>query len=101
MARGGCWHRDGEVLVLRCQVQPRASEDRIVGQHDGRLRIRIRALPSDGEANTRLRRFLAERFGVAPSAVEIDSGHGSRRKTVRIRAPSQLPSEAGIDDACA
>lgn len=84
------------MLVLRCQVQPRASEDRVVGEHDGRLRVRIRAAPSDGAANLRLQRFLADAFGVSPSAVEISRGHGSRLKTVRIRAPSRIPPECGI-----
>lgn len=95
------WHHEGEVLVLRCQVQPRAREDRIIGAHGGRLRVRIHALPSDGEANLRLRHFLAEAFGVPASAVEISSGHGSRMKTVRIRAPSTIPVEAAMDDPCA
>lgn len=83
--------------MLRCQVQPRASEDRIVGEHEGRLRIRIRGLPSGGEANERLRRFLADAFGVAASAVTIRSGHGSRLKTVEIRSPARVPPETGID----
>lgn len=87
--------------MLRCQVQPRASEDRIVGEHDGRLRIRVRGLPSGGEANERLRRFLAACFGVAAGAVEIRSGHGSRMKTVWVRAPTKVPPQAGIDDALA
>ena len=97
MTRGAWWHYEGEVLVLRCQVQPRASEDRIVGEHGGRLRVRIRAVPSDGEANVRLRHFLAQAFGVAAGAVEISSGHGARLKTVRIRAPARIPAEMGCE----
>jgi uncharacterized protein YggU (UPF0235/DUF167 family) len=58
----------GEVLVLRCQVQPRASEDRIVGEHGERLRVRIRAVPSDGEANVRLRHFPRPAHSVLPQA---------------------------------
>ena len=48
---GPFWRWQGEVLSLRCQVQPRASADRIIGEHGGRLRIRISAVPSEGAAN--------------------------------------------------
>ncbi len=96
---GPFWRWQGEVLALRCQVQPRASTDEITGEHGGRLRIRISAAPSDGAANDRLCRFLAREFGVAPGAVEIASGHGNRLKTALIRAPARIPPGLGIAPA--
>lgn len=92
---GPFWRWQGEVLSLRCQVQPRASADRIIGEHGGRLRIRISAVPSEGAANERLCRFLASEFGVAPGAVEIGTGHGSRFNTALVRAPARIPPDLG------
>ncbi len=90
------WRWQGEVLALRCQVQPRASGDQITGEHGGRLRIRVNALPSEGAANQRLREFLAREFGVATGAVEISTGHGNRFKTALIQAPGRIPPGLGI-----
>jgi uncharacterized protein (TIGR00251 family) len=63
---------------------PRARESACAGRHGTALKIRIAAPPVDGAANDELVRFLAERLGVARSAVTITAGHGGRRKTVKI-----------------
>ncbi len=88
--------RDGDDLLLRVYVQPRASRDGIAGRHGDALKIRLTAPPVDGAANEALCRFLAKACGVAKSAVTVESGDASRRKTVRIRAPQTLPDEFGI-----
>jgi len=46
--------------------------------------VRVTAPPLDGAANEALVRFLAERLGVAPSAVRVESGAGSRAKVVAV-----------------
>ncbi len=87
------WHRwDGADLVLTLRVQPRASRDELLPE-PGRLRVRITAPPVDGAANAHLLRFLAGRFGVAPSRTELVRGTSGREKTVRIRAPRDMPAE--------
>jgi uncharacterized protein (TIGR00251 family) len=87
------WHRwDGADLLLTLRVQPRASRDELLPA-DGRLRVRITAPPVDGAANAHLLRYLASRFGVAPSRTELVRGTSGREKTVRIRAPSVVPDE--------
>jgi uncharacterized protein len=70
-----------ELLVL---VQPRASRTKVVGEHDGRLKIALAAPPVDGEANEALVGFLAEVLGVRRSAVELVDGATGRRKRVRV-----------------
>jgi len=87
---------DGKDLLLAVYIQPRASRDEITGQHGEALRIRVAAPPVDGEANAALCRFLADVFGVAKSAVSVESGQSGRRKTVRIREPRVLPTEIAI-----
>ena len=74
--------REGvELLVL---VQPRASRTRIVGEHDGRLKIAVASPPVDGAANEALLTFLADRLALGKRAVELAEGATGRRKRVRI-----------------
>lgn len=74
---------DGGV-ELSVLVQPRASRTKIVGEHDGRLKIALSAPPVDGEANAALVAFLADVLGVKRSAIALVEGEASRRKRVRV-----------------
>lgn len=65
-------------------VVPRARVTEVAGRHGDAVKIRLAAPPVDGAANDELVRFLAERLGVARSAVAITAGRTARRKTVRI-----------------
>lgn len=87
--------RDGEDILLECLLQPRASRDEIVGEHDGALKIRVKAPPVDGAANRQLVKFLAKQFGVSKSGVIIERGETSRRKQVRITNPEKIPEGLG------
>lgn len=70
-----------ELLVL---VQPRASRTKVVGEHDGRLKIALSAPPVDGEANAALIDFLAGALRVKKAQVALVEGDTSRRKRVRV-----------------
>ena len=72
------------VLSFKVLVSPRASRSEIIGEHDGALRLRIAAAPAEGAANDELARVLAKAFEVPRTAVEILSGHSSKRKSVSI-----------------
>ncbi len=74
----------GGAAVLEVLVQPRASRTRVVGEHDGRLKIQLAAPPVDGEANAALIAFLAEALGVRRGDVALLRGETGRRKTVRV-----------------
>jgi hypothetical protein len=71
-----------ELSVL---VQPRASRTKVVGEHDGRLKIALAAPPVDGEANAALIEFLSDELGVRKSEVMLLDGETSRRKRLAIR----------------
>lgn len=81
---------DGAVLAVL--VQPRASRTKVVGEHDGRLKIALAAPPVDGEANAALVDFLAERLRVRRSDIELVDGQTSRRKRLAVRgvAPAAI-----------
>ena len=81
-------HGDGPDTVLALLIQPRASKSRVVGVHDGRLKVAVAAPPVDGAANKALLRLLAKRLGVARGALTVEAGATGRRKRLRVRGVS-------------
>jgi uncharacterized protein len=78
------WARDGAGgAVLELLVQPRASRTRVVGEHDGRLKIQLAAPPVEGEANAALLAFLADALGLRRADLALLAGETGRRKRVR------------------
>jgi hypothetical protein len=73
-------------LHLKVYVQPRSSRNQITGAYRGALKLKITSPPVDGAANKACIRFLAKRLGIAPSRIEIVSGHTARTKRLLIRA---------------
>ncbi len=71
-------------VVIAFHVQPNAPRTEVQGEHGGALKLRLAAPPVDGKANDTLVRWVAERTGVARSAVELISGEKDRRKRVLI-----------------
>ncbi|CSC09415.1 MULTISPECIES: DUF167 family protein YggU [Vibrio] len=85
--------REGDDLLLRLYIQPKASRDSIVGLHGEELKVAITAPPIDGKANAHLSKFLAKQCKVAKGSVVIEKGELGRHKQVRILQPSQIPPE--------
>jgi uncharacterized protein (TIGR00251 family) len=80
------WHWQGQDLILAIHVQPGASREGMAGLHGERLKIRIAAPASDGQANRRLLGWLAAQMDLPISRLELLQGAGSRAKRIRIRA---------------
>ncbi len=74
-------------IVVYCQ--PGARQTQLVGLHDGKPKIQLKAPPVDGAANKALIAFLAETCGVPKSAITIELGASGRTKRVDV---------AGVDD---
>lgn len=83
-------------VALEVLVQPRASRTRVVGEHDGRLKIQLAAPPVDGEANAALVEFLARTLAVRRSDVAIERGETGRRKTVRVAGAAPAAVRAAL-----
>jgi uncharacterized protein (TIGR00251 family) len=77
---------------LRVRLQPRASRNRLIGQHEGRLKIALTAPPVEGEANAALLTFLAALLQIPRSSLRLLDGEKSRNKEVGVRtaAPAVL-----------
>ena len=78
---------DGVLVMIR--LTPRGGRDAIDGIErldDGQmvLKVRVRALPSDGEANIALTRLLAKALRLAPRDVSLVAGATSRVKRIKI-----------------
>lgn len=74
-------------IVVR--VQPRASQNKVVGFKEGVLHIRIAAPPVEGKANRELIDFLSEVFGVSKSSLTLQKGSTSKVKTIAISGLTQ------------
>lgn len=77
---GSCW--------LQIHVQPGASRTELVGEHGGRLKIRLAAPPVEGRANACLVEAVADWLQLARREVAMESGAGSRFKRLRVRLPA-------------
>jgi uncharacterized protein (TIGR00251 family) len=80
-------------VTFQVRVQPRASNDAVVGEMAGALKIRLQAPAVDGRANEALIEFLAQLLKTPKSAVRILSGDRSRTKRVEIRGVSKRQIE--------
>ena len=78
--------RRSQELVARIAVRvtPGAREDAVLGWQDDILRIRVRARAEGGQANEAVCRLLAEKLGLAASAIAIAHGASSRHKLVQV-----------------
>jgi len=81
-------------ILFKVLVQPRSSKNMIVGLQADSIKIKVTAPPVDGAANKSCIKFLAKCLSVAPSALEIISGHHGRMKTLLLKSQKTPPSAA-------
>jgi uncharacterized protein (TIGR00251 family) len=92
---------NGDAVLLRVHVQPRAGRSGVVGRHGDALKLRVAAPPVDDRANAAVIALVAATAGVATSAVTIVGGGRSRAKRVRIAGVEPGYLSAAIDAAVA
>jgi uncharacterized protein YggU (UPF0235/DUF167 family) len=83
------WQVLADGLALTVRLTPKGGRDAIDGierMADGRsvLKVRVRAAPSDGEANAALVRLMAKALGVAPRQVTQGAGATARIKRLTV-----------------
>jgi uncharacterized protein len=87
------WTVNADGVLIDVRLTPRGGRDTIDGiekRADGRsaLKVRVRAAPSDGEANAALCRLVAGLIGVPARAVSVAGGVTSRDKRIRVSGQS-------------
>jgi uncharacterized protein len=88
------WAVSADGLVVMVRLTAKGGRDAIEGiayLADGRsaLRARVRAAPSNGEANRALARLMARTLEIAPGNVELVGGTTSRVKRLLIRGDAR------------
>lgn len=73
-----------EAKDIIVSVLPRSSRDEVVAENCNYIKIKLKAAPVKGKANKELIKFLAKKFDVSKSQVEILKGLTSKDKLVRI-----------------
>ena len=97
------WTAAPGALVVTVRLTPKGGRDAIDGIErlaDGRsvLKVRVRAAPSDGEANAALVRLMAKALGVASRDVTLVAGATARIKRLEVAGagPALAAALAGI-----
>lgn len=86
------WEPREDGFLIRVRVTPSARTSEVVGEVDGRLKVKLAARPVDGQANEELRRVIGQWCGVRSSAVDLLRGSTSRTKDLFVHGPSKPPN---------
>ena len=78
--------------LILTYIQPGASQTRIKGTYQDRLKIAVQAPPVDGAANEAVIGFLAKNLKIAPSKIHLLSGEASRMKNLWMEVSSSTSS---------
>lgn len=71
--------------LLPVKVVPNASKSVVVGwQADGRLKVKVSAVPEGGRANRAVEELLADSLGLSKRSVAVEKGETSHEKMLRI-----------------
>ncbi len=89
------WSARGDELILSVRLTPKSARDEIGSLDrlsDGRtvLKVRVRALPQDGEANDALIRLIAKALHIPQASVRIEAGASGRVKTLSLAGDASL-----------
>lgn len=82
------WREVAGCVIVRVRVTPKSSLDAIEGiettPNGPALKVRVRAPPSEGEANAAVERLLAGWLDVPKSRVKVTAGTKSRLKSLKV-----------------
>jgi hypothetical protein len=74
----------GDSVELHVLVQPRSSQNRIEGESEGFLKIRLNQPPVEGLANKACLKLLSKELDIPQSHLTMVAGQKSKRKTIKI-----------------
>ena len=71
-------------IALSIHCQPGAKQTKVVGLHDGHLKISLQAPAQDNKANELLLAWLSKQLKVPQKQIQFLSGQNSRQKRLEI-----------------
>jgi uncharacterized protein len=77
------------MAILQFHVVPNARQNKVLGEHNGAIKIKLRAPAVEGKANAALRSFLAEELKIPERSIALERGQKSREKVIRIEGLSE------------
>lgn len=89
------WRAIAGAVLLDIRVTPNSGRDgidAIEALADGQpvLKVRVRALPAEGQANDAVVALLAKKLRLPKSCVALERGGASRMKTLRLSGDPQV-----------
>ena len=81
---------------LRVRVVPNAKINKVVGEHGGAIKIKLRAPAVEGRANSALISFLADELNISERAIVTQQGLRSRDKLIRISGLTEEDVRRGL-----
>lgn len=83
----------GEDLELRVHAVPGAKQTEAAGLHGAALKVKLRARPVEGAANSALIEFLAGELQVPRGRCVLVAGESGREKRVVVQRPLRQHAE--------
>ena len=80
-----CLRESSDGVSFSVYATPRASKTEIVDMREEQCRIRVKAPPVDGEANTALVNTLAKIFGISKKSVILEKGQKGKNKVFSLK----------------
>jgi len=93
------WQQTASGIRLRVRVQPRASQNRIVGLHGDAVKVQVTAPPVEGAANEAVRELVAAWLDVPRRTVTLVQGQTGRNKVIEIAAEAPAKLAARLEAA--
>lgn len=92
-----CYHDHPEGLLIDVLVQPKSSQNAIVGVHGEALKVKLNAPPVEGKANKALIQLMAKCLRCPKSDLDIIAGQTSRKKRLLVRIVPGTDADARRD----
>ena len=85
------WLKQTDVgLELSIYCQPGAKVSKIVGTHDGHLKISLQQPATDNQANEALLQWLSKQLRIPQRQIHLISGQASKVKRIELWAPISM-----------
>ncbi len=74
-----------DCVIFSVRVIPRSSQNEIIGEHNGALKVKLTSPPVEGAANKELINLISKRLEISKSSVEITGGKHSKTKKLKVK----------------
>lgn len=82
--------------MIEVAVVARSAKSALAGLLDGRLKVKVAAVPVEGAANAELIKFIAKQLKVPKSNIALISGQTSKRKTLQVEGITETEAKNAL-----